>query len=69
MKILGIFFDGIGFSLKQVLDLVLTKFGIEKKYGIRYKKDLVSEKSFGFGFNQILGLVTHCLNPLSDSFD
>ena len=25
-----------------------------------YRKSLVSEKSFGFGFVQILGFVTHC---------
>ena len=41
-------------------------FGIEKiwyrkKYRIRYRKNLVSEKSFGFGFVQILGIVTHWL--------
>ena len=39
-------------------------FGIEniwyrKKYRIRYWKNLVSAKSFGFGFVQILGIVTH----------
>ena len=39
-------------------------FGIEKiryrkKYRIRYRKNLVSEKSFGFGFVQIFGIVTH----------
>ena len=96
MKIFGIFFESIGFSIKNFLDLVSTQFGIEKRYGIRYKKigykkvsgsvskqfaigkaywiwyqkDLVSEEEkIGFGFNQILGLVTHYLNPLSDSFD
>ena len=56
----------------MVSDLVLKKlvfeksigFGIEKswyrkKYRIRYRTNLVSEKSFGFGFVQILGIVTH----------
>ena len=31
-----------------------------KKYQTRYLKDFVSEKSFGFGIVQILGIVTHC---------
>ena len=57
----------------MVSDSVSKKFGIEKsigfgieniwyrkKYRIRYRKNLVSEKSFGFGFVQILGIVTHC---------
>ena len=36
-----------------------------KKYRIRYRKNLVSEKSFGFGFVQIFGFVTHCLRHTS----
>ena len=38
LKIFGIFFESIGFSIRKVLDLVSTKFGIEKRNGIRYKK-------------------------------
>ena len=61
----------------MVSDSVSKKFGIEKsigfgigkklvskKYRIRYRKYLVSEKSFGFGFLQIFGIVTHCLDFL-----
>ena len=61
------------FGIEKVSDSVSEKcgivksigFGIEtnwyrKKYRIRYRKNLVSEKSFGFGFVQILGIVTHC---------
>ena len=57
----------------MVSDSVSKKFGIEKsigfgieniwyrkKYRIRYRKNLVSEESFGLGFVQILGIVTHC---------
>ena len=36
------------------------KFWYRKKCRIRYQKKLVSEKSFGFGFVQIFGFVTHC---------
>ena len=64
---------------KKISDSVSEKFGIEKsigfgieniwyrkKYRIRYRKNLVSEKSFGFGFVQILGIVTHCRTSLND---
>ena len=48
---------------KKGSDSVSKKCGIDKKYRIRYRKNLVSEKSFGFGFVQILGIVTHCSAP------
>ena len=61
------------FGIKKGSNLVSKKFGIEKSFGfgienfwyrkkfrIRYRKNLVSEKSFGFGFVQIFGFVTHC---------
>ena len=38
---------------------VSEKIWYRKKYRIRYRKKLVPEKSFGFGFVQILGFVTH----------
>ena len=38
---------------------VLEKIWHRKKYWIQYRKKLVSETSFGFGFVQILGFVTH----------
>ena len=64
----------------MVSDSVSENFGIEKsigfgieniwyrkKYRIRYRKNLVSEKSFGFGFVQILGIVTHWWPPDKDT--
>ena len=58
------FFDGFGFGIEKIW--------YRKKYRIRYRKNLVSKKvsdsvsekfgigkSFGFGFVQILGIVTH----------
>ena len=61
----------------MVSDSVSKKFGIEKsigfgiekiryrkKYRIRYRKNLVSEKSFGFGFVQIWGIVIHCAHVM-----
>ena len=53
---------GIGKILvsKKVSVLVSEKNWYRKKYRYRYRKKLVSEKSFGFGFVQILGFVTHC---------
>ena len=54
----------------MISDSVSKKFGIgfgiekikyRKKYRIRYRKNLVSEKSFGLGFVQIFGIVTHCI--------
>ena len=72
---IGIGFETLLF-FGMVSDLALKKFGIEKsigfgvkkiwyrkKYRIRYQKNLVSEKSFGFRFVQIFGIVTHCLRP------
>ena len=67
-KLLGFetfpFFDGFGFGIEKIW--------YRKKYRIRYRKNLVSKKvsdsvsekfgigkSFGFGFVQILGIVTH----------
>ena len=46
------FLDGFGFGIERIW--------YRKKYRIRYWKYLVSEKSFGFGFVQIFGIVTHC---------
>ena len=59
------FFGGFGFSIEIFFE--------KKKYWIWYRKNLVSEKvsdsvskkfgigkKFGFGFVQILGIVTHC---------
>ena len=59
------FFGGFGFGIGKIW--------YRKKYRIRYRKNLVSKKvsylvsekfgigkSFGFGFIQILGIVTHC---------
>ena len=45
------FFDGFGFGIEKIW--------YRKKYRIRYRKNLISEKSFGFGFVQIWGIVTH----------
>ena len=58
------FFSGFGFGIEKIW--------YQKKYRIRYCKHLISkkvsdsvtekfglEKSFGFGFVQILGIVTH----------
>ena len=58
------FVDGFGFGIEKIW--------YQKKYRIRYRKNLVSKKvsdsvsekfgigkSFGFGFVQILGIVTH----------
>ena len=59
---------GIGKILvsKKVSVLVSEKNWYRKKYRYRYRKKLVSEKSFGFGFVQILGFVTHCLAVSQD---
>ena len=48
------------FGIKKVSDSVSKKLGIEKSIGFGIGKNLVSEKNFGFGFVQILGIVTHC---------
>ena len=58
------FVDGFGFGIEKNWYRKSIGFGIEniwyrKKYRIRYRKKLVSEKSFGFGFVQILGIDTH----------
>ena len=54
---------GIGIGkilvLKKVPVLVSEKNWYRKKYRYWYRKKLVSEISFGFGFVQILGFVTH----------
>ena len=47
---------------KKVSDSVSENIWYRKKYRIRYRKYFVSEKSFWFGFVQIFGIVTHCLN-------
>ena len=44
---------------KKVSDSVSERIWYRKKYRNRYRKYLVSEKRFGFGFVQILGIVTH----------
>ena len=45
--------------MEKVSDSVSKKFGIENSIGFGIGKNLVSEKSFGFGFVQILGFVKH----------
>ena len=47
------------FGIKKSIGFGFDKIRYKKKYWIRYRKNLVSEKSFGFGFVQILGIVTH----------
>ena len=48
-------------GIEKVSDSVSKKLGIKKSIGFGIGKNLVSEKSFGFGFVQILGIVTHWL--------
>ena len=48
------------FGIEKLSDSISKKIWSRKKYRIRYQKNLVLEKSFGFGFVQILGIVTHC---------
>ena len=48
------------FGIEKSIGFGIEKIWYQKKYRIRYRKNLVSEKSFGFGFVQILGIVTHC---------
>ena len=51
------------FGIGKSIGIGFEKFWYRKKYRYRFRKKLVSEKSFGFGFVQILGFVTHCQVP------
>ena len=47
------------FGIEKSIGIGFENFWYRKKYRYRFRKKMVSEKSFGFGFVQILGFVTH----------
>ena len=47
------------FGIAKNIGIGIKKIGIEKRIEFGIRKNLVSEKSFGFGFVRILCIVTH----------